>query len=122
MAKRIGRIKKILIEQERGTFSAIFNRLRSEESRLGSSKSDISLVRSLLATEKARILYILKKNQPNSIYELAKVLGRDIKTVRQDVLLLEKIGVIELIPVHKGNRQKIKPLLVADSIEIKMVL
>jgi predicted transcriptional regulator len=121
MARRKERVKRIFIEQERGTFSAIFNRLRSQERTMSSEKSDISLIRSILASEKAKILYVLKKKQPNSIYELAKILGRDLKTVRQDVLLLEKTGIIELIPVHRGNRQKIKPLLVADSLEIKMV-
>jgi predicted transcriptional regulator len=68
------------------------------------------------------MLHILKTKQPNSLYELAKLLSRDFKSVRQDILLLEKLGFVEMIPIHKGKREKLKPLLVADSLEIAINL
>jgi predicted transcriptional regulator len=109
----------ITIEEKQGTFSAIFNKFKGEKN---PEKSDLAILRSLLTDQKAKLLHVLKTKQPNSLYELAKLLAKDFKSVRQDVLLLEKMGLIELIPVHKGKREKLKPLLVIDSLEIKIVL
>lgn len=113
------RIKKITLDAQKGTFSTLFSRFRGNEK---AENSDISLLRSILTNEKARILHTLKTKQPNSIYELAKLLARDFKSVRQDIMILEKMGFLELIPIHKGKREKLKPLLVVDSVEIKINL
>jgi predicted transcriptional regulator len=115
-AKKI-KTKKIAITESQGAFSAIFSRFRSQEKH---ESSDISLLRSLLSDERARMLHILKTKQPNSIYELAKILGRDFKSVRQDISLLEKLGLIEMLPIHKGKREKLKPILVVDVLDIKI--
>ena len=72
---------------------------------IGSPKShdfsDIKLLRSLLSNEKARILYVLKNKKIKSIYELAKILKRDFKSVRQDVKALERFGFIEFVSEKK---------------------
>lgn len=65
---------------------------------------------------------MLKTKQPNSIYQLAKLLGRDFKSVRQDISLLEGLGFIEMIPIHKGKREKLKPLLVIDELKVDIKL
>ena len=117
MAKEIKRTKTIIIQAKQGTFSAIFSRFRGENA---DENSDIALVRSILTNEKAKILHVIKTKQPNSLYELAKLLARDFKSVRQDILLLEKAGLVEMIPIHKGKREKLKPLLVVDSLEVKI--
>jgi predicted transcriptional regulator len=119
MAEKRIRTKKITIEQRQGAFTALFSRFRSQEKY---ESQEISMLRSLLSNEKARLLHVLKTKQPNSIYELAKILGRDFKSVRDDISQLEKFGFIELIPVHKGKREKLKPILVLDVLEVKLVL
>jgi predicted transcriptional regulator len=119
MAEKKLKTQLITIEEKQGTFSAIFHRFKGEKS---PEKSDLSLLRSVLTDQKARILHVLKTKQPNSLYELAKLLARDFKSVRQDVLLLEKMGFIEMIPIHKGKREKLKPLIVIDSLEVKIAL
>lgn len=115
MATKKLKTKKISLDMTKGALSAIFERFRSPD-----SKSDISLLRSVLNPEKARILHTIKSKQPNSLYELAKLLSRDFKSVRQDVFILQRLGFVEMIPIHKGKREKLKPLLVADSLEIKI--
>ena len=117
MAKK--RIKKasITLENKESGFISLFNRFRSKKH---PQKSEIAMLRSILSPEKSRLLHTLKIKQPNSIYELAKILGRDFKSVRQDVLILEDFGIIETIPVHKGNRQKLKPLLVVNEFKIDL--
>jgi predicted transcriptional regulator len=117
MANKNIKTKVITIEERQGAFSAIFNRFRSEKKH---ESSDISLLKSILSNEKARILHILKTKQPNSLYELAKILGRDFKSVREDIYILERFGLIEMIPIHKGKRQKLKPLIVVDELKINL--
>jgi predicted transcriptional regulator len=119
MAEKTHKTRTITVEQNQGTFSAIFNRFKSEKTK---HPTEISLLRSLLSNEKARILHVIKTKQPNSIYELTKILGRDFKSVRQDLATLEEFGFIEMIPIHKGRREKFKPLLVLDTLEIKLEL
>ena len=79
-----------------------------------------------LSPEKARILHILKTKQPNSIYELTKLLGRNFKAVRQDLMVLEQFGVIKLIPgsskIKKGQskRKILKPIIAIDKLVINL--
>lgn len=117
MAEKRVRTRTISIEQKQGTFSVVFGRFLSEKKQ---EISDISILRSLLSNEKARLLHILKTKQPNSIYELAKLLGRDFKSVRQDLAVFQEYGFIEMIPIQKGRREKHKPLLVLDELKINI--
>lgn len=119
MAEKRIKSKTITLRQDSGTFRAIFGRFSSsKDSDKSAQNPDIALLRSVLSNEKARLLHVLKAKQPNSIYELAKLLGRDFKSVRQDVKLLESMGFLEMIPIHKGKREKLKPLLVIDELKI----
>ncbi|MBS3087556.1 HTH domain-containing protein [Candidatus Pacearchaeota archaeon] len=80
--------------------------------------SDVKLLRNLLSNEKSRILYILKHQSPNSIYALAKILGRDFKSVRDDIKVLERFGFIEFHAEKTGKRESLKPVLVIDRLQI----
>ena len=80
--------------------------------------SDIKLLRNLLSNEKARILYTLKFNNPTSIYSLAKLLGRDFKSVREDIKILERFGFIEFHTEKSGKRESLRPVLAIDRLEI----
>lgn len=119
MAEKKLKTQTITVEEKQGTFSAIFSRFKSDKT---PEKSDLTILRSLLSDQKAKLLHVLKTKQPNSLYQLAKLLSRDFKSVRDDVLLLEKAGLVEMIPIHKGKREKHKPLLVVDTLEVKINL
>ena len=80
--------------------------------------SDVKLLRNLLSNEKARILHTLKKQKPKSIYQLAKLLGRDFKSVREDIKVLEKFGFIEFHAGKTGKRESLIPVLAIDKMEI----
>jgi len=80
--------------------------------------SDVKLLRNLLSNEKAKILYILRKEQPSSIYNLAKILQRDFKSVREDVKSLERFGLIEFHSVKTGQRRALKPVLLTNKLQI----
>jgi len=105
------KVREITIEQSKGAFS-IF-----KKSTIAKEKYDfsgISFLRQLLSNEKARLLHAIKTQNPGSIYELAKKLGRGFKSVNDDIKLLEKFGFIELI------EKRHKPVILADTVTIHL--
>src|SRR4030067_3081981 len=70
----------------------------------GISFENIEAMRKILSEERLRILKTVKKEDPKSIYELAKFLKRDIKNTFDDVQFLARIGLIELKKT-KGERK-----------------
>lgn len=80
--------------------------------------SDIKLLRNILSNEKARILYALKIKKPKSIYALAKMLGRDFKSVREDIKVLERFGFIDFHAEKTGKRESLMPVLAIDKLQI----
>lgn len=78
----------------------------------------VQAFRQLLSDEKARVLHALAVNKPNSIYALARFLERDFKAVREDVRLLESFGLVKLVKEKSGKRERLKPVLAVDKLEI----
>ena len=109
-------IREITIKGSKGAFS-IFKKASSKENY---DFSGILALRQLLSNEKARTLHIIKTKKPQSIYELAKKLGRGFKAVNDDVKLLERFGFIELIEEKTKNRIRHKPEIVVDTITINV--
>ncbi len=80
--------------------------------------SDLETLRKLLSNEKSRILYLLKNEKINSIYDLAKKIKRDFKSVYEDLKFLEKLGFIEFHLEKTGNKERLIPVLLTDKIEL----
>ena len=80
----------------------------------------LSALRKLLSNEKARLLHVLKEEKPGSIYELAKKLGRDFKTVNEDLKLLERFGFIDMVEEKTKNRVRHKPELAIETLTVKV--
>jgi len=111
------KIREITIGESKGTFS-IFKRsaLTKEEYDF----EGIAALRSLLSNEKARLLHVIKNENPASIYELAKKVGRTFKSVTDDLKVLERFGFIEYIEEKKNNRTRHKPVIIIDTITIHL--
>lgn len=82
--------------------------------------SGVLALRQLLSNEKARILHTIKHQNPISIYDLAKKLGRGFKSVNDDIKLLERFGFIELIEEKTKNRIRHKPVIIVDTMIINL--
>ncbi len=111
---------EITITDDKGTFSSFFKRIAGDKSDY--DFKSIASVRSLLSNEKARLIHTIKTQNPKSIYDLAKIVGRDFKSVSEDIKLLEKFEVIDLVKEKTGNRERLKPVLIIDSIKIDIIL
>jgi len=109
------KVREITVIQSKGTFS-IFKKA-------GNSKKDydfegLSLLRHLLSNEKARLLHTIKTQEPGSLYDLAKKLGRTFKSVNDDVKFLERFGFLELLEEKTKNRIRHKPIIAVDTMTI----
>lgn len=110
--------REITITDEGGAFNLFFKRFAGETKPY--DFEGLSALRRLLSNEKARLLHVLKNQKPGSIYELAKILERDFKSVAEDIKLLERFGFVEMVAEKTGNRERLRPILVVDSILIHL--
>ena len=115
MAKEI-KTKTISLVGKAGTFSTIFHKFKGNRN----INPEVANLRQLLSNEKAKLLHVIKTKKPASIYELAKLTGRDFKAIRQDIKLLERFGFIELISSHKQGRERLRPVIDVDRIIINI--
>lgn len=98
------KIKKIDIgikglEESLKDFKAAWKKLESgkmvkEEE--GIYFESIDTMRSVLTNNRLLILKTIRDKKPGSVYELAKMLNRDLKNVNQDLKLLSDIGLVTL--------------------------
>jgi len=80
-------------------------RVRKEEGIYFESIDDMRLV---LTNNRLAILRAIRENKPKSVYELSKILGRNLKNVNQDLKLLAEIGLVTL-EATKKDRKRITP-------------
>ncbi len=116
-AKPRVKVREITITQAKGAFS-IFR--KSGISKKDYDFSGVLALRQLLSNEKARILHVIKTQNPTSIYDLSKKLDRTFKSVHDDLKLLERFGFIELIEEKTKKRIRHVPQIVVDTVTIHL--
>ena len=117
MAQKI-KTRDITIIEETGTFTTFFKKIAGDTKNY--DFEGLSVLRKLLSNEKAKILHTIKKDHPKSLYHLAKLVGRDFKSVSDDINLLKRLGFVELISEKTGERERLKPIVTVDTINISI--
>ena len=79
----------------------------------------LEAMRKVLTEERLRIVKTIKKEHPSSIYELAKILGRDVKNTFDDVQFLAQAGLVDLKKIKDG-RGKTTPTVKYDKILLEI--
>ncbi len=110
--------REVTIVDKSGAFNAFFKRFAEEKQEY--DFEGLKALRRLLNNEKLRILHVIKNKNPSSIYELAKILNRDFKSVVSDIKLLERFGFINMLSERSGKRQRLKPIVVIDSLYLQI--
>ena len=85
----------------------------------GISFDNLDVMRKVLTEERLRILKTVKKEHPSSIYQLAKMLGRDMKNTFDDVQYLAQVGFIDIKKTKEG-REKATPSVKYDKILLEI--
>ena len=83
--------------------------------------SSFEAARKIMTQERIKLLRAIKFHKPGSIYELAKILNKNIKNVSQDVHFLSEIGLVDLKESHQLKKQK-KPSLITDHLVVDLVI
>lgn len=109
------KVREINLELSEGNFS-FSKKIKSSKEEY--DFSGLLALRQILSNEKARILHTIKEQKPNSIYDLAKKLGRTFKSVSDDLKLLERFGFIEFIEEKTKNRIRHRPIILVDTMTI----
>lgn len=86
----------------------------------GISFESLEAMRKVLTEERLRILKVIKKYHPGSIYELAKILNRDTKNVSDDVHYLAELALIEIEKGKSNGREKTTPVVNYDKILLEI--
>ncbi len=112
------KIRDIIIYESKGTF--LFR--KSGNAKKDYDFSGLKALRNLLSNEKARLLHVIKTQNPSSIYDLAKKLGRGFKSVNDDIKLLERFGFVELTEEKTKNRIRHKPEIIVDTVTVNLLI
>ena len=80
-------------------------KVRKEE---GIYFESIDDMRAVLTNNRLAILRAIRENKPKSVYELSKMLGRNLKNVNEDLKLLAEIGLVTL-EATKKDKKRITP-------------
>ena len=80
---------------------------------------NLEAMRKVLTENRLKILKIVKKEHPSSIYELAKMLKRDVKNTFDDIQFLANVGLVELKKTKEG-RERNTPIVNYDKILLEI--
>lgn len=105
-------VKEVVEKIERG------EKVKKHE---GISFESIESMRKILTDNRLKVLKTIKKEHPQSIYELAKILHRDIKNTFDDVQFLANAGLVELKKTKDG-REKTAPIVNYDKILLEIAV
>lgn len=87
------------------------------EPNIGVSFESIDGLRNVLTTRRLELLSTVRHKKPQSVYELSKLLKRDLKSVNTDLKVLKDNDFIELQKIDEG-RHRLIPRVNFENIKI----
>ncbi len=82
---------------------------------------NLEAFRRVLTERRLEMLHVIKEKHPSSVYELAKMLDRNIKNVTMDLEYLKEIGLVET-KRSKEKRERVIPEVNYDVIELQVAV
>jgi predicted transcriptional regulator len=85
--------------------------------------TSIEAARNLLTPHRLALLRAVRSRRPGSIYELAKMVDRDLKNVHDDLRLLETYGLVRMADGTRAGKRHVRvPRTVFDRIELRIAI
>ncbi len=85
--------------------------------------TSIEAARNLLTPSRLTLLRAIRSKRPGSIYELAKIVGRDLRNVQDDLRLLEEYGLVQMSHGRGTGKRKVKvPRTLFGEIALKIAI
>jgi predicted transcriptional regulator len=102
MVKIVIADKKTIREQ---TIKAVERGIAQEEDKIIYLDS-IEAARRILTPQRLKMLGIIRREKPASIYELAKKMGKNFRAIYRDVGIMSDVGLIQCEEYREGHREK----------------
>ena len=83
---------------------------------------DWKTMRKVLSERRLELLKAVRKHRPASVYELARILNRNLRSVQQDVRVLSDLGFLELEKTPQGKRDRLTPKVNYDKVVLEVAL
>jgi predicted transcriptional regulator len=80
--------------------------------------SNLKEIRKVLTEKRLELLKTVKDKKPASVYELAKIVNRDIKNVLQDLSYLQELGLVEI----SETKDRKVPRVTYDRIDFEVTI
>lgn len=85
--------------------------------------TSIEAARNLLTPNRLALLRVVRTKRPGSVYELAKITGRDLKNVQEDLRLLERYGLVRIGRGRSSGKRKVRiPEAVFNEIALRIAI
>jgi len=116
---------KIVIKRWRDIYKET---IRDVERRIPQKEDKIIYIESLddarrlFTPERIRFLATVRKESPDSLYALAKLLKKDFKTIATDARMLSNAGILKLQRHKQGARAKVRPVFREKEIDLKIAV
>ena len=105
--------------------ASVMNKIKNSKQvtpKKGLSFGSVESFRKFFTPKRLELLKVIKHEQPESIYELAKLTKRDFKSVVTDIRLLEGFGMIDTKKVVIKGGYKVRPLFDYDKLNVEIAM
>ncbi|MBI4147675.1 hypothetical protein HY490_00115 [Candidatus Woesearchaeota archaeon] len=85
------------------------------------SFKSIDAVRKVLTEKRMQLMHVIKQHSPDSIYELAKIVNRDLKSVNTDMSILLDLGLVS-VETLREERKRTKPRVEFDKLNVEIAI
>ncbi|MBI2176689.1 hypothetical protein HYU40_05095 [Candidatus Woesearchaeota archaeon] len=85
------------------------------------SFGSLEALRKVLTEKRTELLKAIKEKSPESVYGLAKLVSRDLKSVSTDLKILKSLGLVSLAKSNEG-RFRVRPEVLFDKLSIEIAV
>ena len=110
------------LEGFRKTFKSV-EAGRRVKKREGVYFTSIEAARNLLTPNRLALLRTVRSGRPGSIYELSRMVHRDLKNVQDDLRILETYGLVRMADATRTGKRRVRvPRSLFDEIELRIAI
>jgi len=84
---------------------------------------NLDAFRKILTEKRMELLHVVKRDKPDTIHELSRLLGRDIKNVSDDLKYLGELGLVSLDKTaNAGEGRRVSPRVRYEKIRLEIAI
>ena len=107
--------------------AGIMNKIKNNERVMPQNRlsfGSIESFREFFTPKRLELLHVIKQKQPESVYELAKLVKREIKSVVVDIGILEKYELVDTKKINNknGSGYKVMPVFDFDKLRVDIAM